>query len=589
MADVEIKLLANVHPVLEKALGPEVVRESLYRIGDGLGYNFQSLLREKDDDLYIVSPVGGLNPENWHYLPTQGTAKGLADGPHGLALFFLLASGLPYAEHQWKWANHVYECWADDIIAVIEASRGFGKSIFMRGAMAYQIGLHPKTDNLIIRASDRMAIGAAERIAGIITDNNAWKMMFPHITPKRMPGQSGGAWSAHQGYSVRDNNESDADWAEIEAGRTSPTLFKFGYGSKLLGGRVTGCMLVDDIHDRQNAEAPMQLEALTNLFVGDIRPMMWPMSRGVIIGTPWGVADILQTLPETPGYSKIKTPITEEGTYPGTPTWPDVFDEEQITKLYEEDVSIGRIEFKKNRLLDLTANIDQMMKFTEFPENKIKDTWLIRMGIDFAYKDAMDPGQGRSYFALEVQAQDPESAAWIIIDGYVAQVPQETSERIVADMFRKYGKRTRVEGIFIEAVQTGDMFLKQLARLDPEYPLYPIHPGGEAKRARWEADLQPALANERILISNDPNIPFLQEVRNGLRSYPHIKERGDKYADILDAIYYANYYTFFAYNDPVRRRKSRGSKEPNPYFAFGNPPEGGWRNDPEDNEDNNLE
>ena len=561
---IKAKLLGSKPPHMN--IGHGDVIKSLERISEGLGYNFvdAGFLKPDGDDLFIVAPRGIFNPSQWSNLERVGTNREPADGPCGLALFFLFNMGLPFAEHHWDWAIHQYNCWNSGLGAIIEASRGFGKSIFMRASMAHQIGMYPDRANLVIRASDRMAIDTVEGIAGIMT-GNPWQLSFPNVVPKLKPGQSGGAWSAHQGYCVVDITRPD-DWASVEASRTSPTLFKFGYGSRLLGGRVTGCMLIDDIHDRSNALNTMQREELIELVVGDIMPMLWPGSRITIIGTPQGENDLLQRLPETPRFNKIRTPITKEGTYPGTPVWPEAFGEDRIREIYEEDISPSKIEFKKNRLLDLEAEIERHFTFTMFPHSKIENHWAIRMGVDYAAIDAGDSVKGRSAFAVLVTTQEPVSGAWIPCDGFVGHVTQSQADRIINDLYNKYGRKPRVEVICVEEIGSGKEFERILARNTPSMPLLGETGGGVPKEVRWENNLEPMLAGERILIS-DQDHPFLKSLVLALKSYPNVSKRGDPSADILDAMVWAHYHAFLTYGDPVRRRQKK-EPTPNPYYSL---------------------
>ncbi|KKL69760.1 hypothetical protein LCGC14_2111680, partial [marine sediment metagenome] len=313
-----------------------------------------------------------------------------------------------------------------------------------------------------------------------------------------------------------------------------------------------------------------------------------PASRLAIIGTPWGRHDLLQQLPTTGEYRKIKTPITKDGTYPGTPTWPEHYDEEAIDKLYNKDLSAGKLGFKRNQLLDLEANVDRHFTYTFF-KDKIEDHWAIRMGIDFAALEAGASGMGRSFFSITVTTQDPVSGSWIVIDGFVGQIPQSRGEAVVVDMYNKYGRKPRVEIITVETAGSGRMFEQYLARLPINLPLVGESGGGIAKEVRWEATLEPNLAGERILISPKKHHPFLDELIVALNLYPNIPKRGDRAADILDSMVWAHYHAFLDYGDPVRRVKRNKPKEPNPYFGFGNPPEGGWWDESEDDDNDNLE
>ncbi|KKM18182.1 hypothetical protein LCGC14_1668350, partial [marine sediment metagenome] len=154
-------------------------------------------------------------------------------------------------------------------------------------------------------------------------------LWFPSVVPKSKPGQAGGEWSAQTGYSVRDKSVDRDEWQGIENSRTSPTLTKFGLGSKsVLGSRVTLAMLADDLHDEENSASPEQIKNMISRFQGVVENSRTPGSVLAIIGTPWGRHDLLQQLPTTSEYRKFRTPITEEGTWPGTPTWPEWYDEE---------------------------------------------------------------------------------------------------------------------------------------------------------------------------------------------------------------------------------------------------------------------
>ena len=374
-----------LHSESEAKLTHDHVRKELERISLALGRDFLQFLVERDGNLYFEAPEGALRPENWKFIPRYGTEGGVADSPVAFALFFLTVTGMPFAPHHIMWSDFCWECFDDRVGAIIEAFRGSGKSIFMRLLMAYLIGLYPEKSSLVLRSADVAARKTAEGIAKIISDHQAWRLWFPPIEPKSKPGQAGGEWSAQAGYSVVDISRDEDEWTVIEAARTSPTLTKFGLGSKsVLGSRVTLAMLADDLHDEENSESPSQLERMISRFQGIVENSRTPESRLAMIGTPWAVNDLLQQLPRTGEYRKLKTPITLEGTYPGTPTWPEHYDESAIDKLYNKDLTAGKIEFKRNQLLDLEAEIATQMTWNEYPYGKIQDYWPVRIGVDFA-------------------------------------------------------------------------------------------------------------------------------------------------------------------------------------------------------------
>ena len=552
----------------EAKLTPNHVRAELERISVKLGRDFNGFLAEREGELWFEAAEGSLNPNMWARIPPYGTEGGIADGPYGFALFFLTATGMPLAGPQIGWADFCWQCFEDKVGAIIEASRGFGKSIFMRCLLAYLIGLYPDKSSIIVRSADIPARKTAEGIAKLISNNPAWQIWFPKVEPKSAQGQSGAEWSAQTGYSVIDMSRPAEEWATVETARTSPTLSRFGLGSRsVLGSRATLAMLADDIHDQENSASPSQLADVITKFQEHLEPARTPESRLAIIGTPWSEEDLLQILPQTGQYHKLKTSITLEGTYPGTPAWPEMFDEAAIERIYESDATPGRRGFKRNRLLDLEAQIDRHFKYSMYPNKKIEEHWPVRIGVDYASLDAGSDTAGRSYFAAAVTTQEPISGAWVVCDGYVGHVTQSQAERVVIDLYTKYGRKPRVEVICVEIAGSGKEFERYLARLPLAMPLTGETGGGVQKEVRWENTLEPALAGERILISDQENHPFLKMTKTALNKYPNISKRGDPSADVLDALVWAHFHAFLQYGDPIRRRLKK-VPEPNPYWSL---------------------
>src|SRR3990167_5250350 len=566
-----------LHSESEARLTPKHVYDEVERISSRLGKDFRHFIKERDENLYFEAGDGALSPKNWSLIPRYGTEGNSADSPPAFALFFLTVMGMPFAKHHIEWADFVWECFEDKVGAIIEAFRGSGKSIFMRMLMSYLILLYPEKSSLIVRSADGAARKTAEGIAKIISEHQAWRLWFPPIEPKSKPGQSGGEWSANAGYSVVDLSRDIDEWNTIEAARTSPSLTKFGIGSKsVLGSRVTLAMLADDLHDEENSDSATQLERMIGRFQGIVENSRTPESRLVIIGTPWGAQDLLQRLPNTGEYRKIKTPITLEGTFPGTPAWPEHYNEEAIAKLYNKDLTPGKIEFKRNQLLDLQAKIAIQLNWEEYHHRQIKDFWPVRIGVDFAELEQGASGRGRSYFSATVTTQEPASGSWIIIDGYLGQVLQEQAENVLASLFTKYGTldgdtkeqlKGRIEIVCIEDIGGGAVFQQFMKRQYKKIPVVGEKGGGVPKEVRWERMLAPHFGMRRILVSDQKEHPFLDSVRLALNTYPNIGRRGDWVADVFDSLVWAHFYAFLEAGDPVRRRPSR-EKKGNPFLSL---------------------
>jgi len=157
------------------------------------------------------------------------------------------------------------------------------------------------------------------------------------------------------------------------------------------------------------------------------------------------------------------------------------------------------------------------------------------------------------------------------VDGIVARVTQSQAERLTLEYWTKY---KNVEAIQIEEAAGGKEFMHILSRTSNfSMPIWGITPGSESKERRWEMNLEPMFAHERVTLLDKEQITdtnqaiFLAEVERALTRYPDIRKRGDKAADILDAIYYAIYHALIAFADPVRHIQPT-SKKKNPYSGF---------------------
>ncbi len=547
------------------------VYDELERISLVIGRNFNQFLFDNEEGFYLEAEEGTFSPKQWGQLPPYGISpslnpKELADSPEGFALFFLTVTGLPLLSYQQDWADHCWDSWSRRKKALIIAARGLGKSIFMRSLLAYGVGLQPTLENLIIRIADAPAKSTAEGIANIIVNNIAWQLWFPEIEPKSKPGQAGGEWSAKDGYNVIDRSRDPEEWIRMEASRTSRTISKYGIaGAGTLGSRTSGLMLADDLHgDKETAN---ETEAIKSRFHKQVGPTLRPDARAALIGTPWNEIDLTQELPDNPQWEVIYTPITLEGTWPGTPVCSEIFDEQAIQDIYDEDMTVGKKDFYLNRLLSLVRDHGQHFTFRRV--QLYEDYWFHRIGCDYAAGEGQGPE--RSYHAIVVIAQHPESGAWIIIDGVVARVTVSQAELLMLEYWKKY---KNVEVVQIEEAAGGKEYIHSLARMaNYLIPIMGITPGSESKERRWEMNLEPMFAAQRIMVLDKDHITdlrqatFLAEVEQALNRYPDIRKRGDKAADILDAIYYAVYHALVAFADPVRQLPKEKKKK-NPFRGF---------------------
>ena len=535
---------------------PADVYREIDRIAEEMGLKpsrLRAFIQEEDGLLYMVGRPGDLSPDRFPGVEF--------DSPAALALFFLAVTSLPMVAHQRRGADFCWECFRDEVGAILEWSRGFGKSLFAKCLLAYNIGLYPQKENLIIRQSATPAQKSAEDVAEIVSSSPGFRLFFPYIVPRSSPGQSGGEWSAQSGYGVLDLRLPPDQQAVVAAAHMSPSLQKFGFGqSGALGSRVTGVMLSDDLHDAENSESPNLLEQTIRHYISKLQPIVTGGGREVLIGTTWSLDDLLQILPETGRYRKMRVPITVEGTYPGTPSWPEACPTEIIDHKYAQDPSPDKREFKRNYLLNIDTNLNTHFSIVDYDHAQLA-TWSgmceKRIGIDYA-SAAKGSASVHSKTAEVVIAQDPASGRWVIMDGVCAHLTQSQAEQQLRNLYQKH---PTCRLITIEESGSGMEMLALLQRMGNLPVIGQGVAGHGSKEMRWQRDLEPMFHNGFIQVSDEKTV-FLEQVRSALRRYPNYKARGDEGEDILDAIWIAVYHCLLAQADAYsfirKRRKARG-------------------------------
>ena len=111
MTDIPLIKIPLLVGETDAVLTHQHVLNEVERISLRLGRDFNQFIIEEGDNIFFVAAEGALHPDNWMFIPRYGTDGEPADGPASFALFFLLATGFPFANHHIKWADFQWECW----------------------------------------------------------------------------------------------------------------------------------------------------------------------------------------------------------------------------------------------------------------------------------------------------------------------------------------------------------------------------------------------------------------------------------------------------------------------------------------------
>ncbi len=345
------------------------------------------------------------------------------------------------------------------------------------------------------------------------------------------------------------------------AGRgASKTLMVMPITSKSIRGkRVNGILLMDDLHQDDNSESPVEIHKVLQYWNDALSPTRMRGCWTLLIGTPVASNDLLHTLmAQTELYNSIITPIRKAD---GTAQWPDLFPEEVIRFLEEGDIT-GGPGFAKEFMCDLSLLMSRVFDYQTYPSDSIDVRWKRRGGLDYASIEGATDLKNRSHAALATVAYNPNTADWIVIDVIVKQARQSEIESWIIDA---QSQSPNWEYTNIEIDGKGAEFYAIAAR-NPGTRLKAEKTGGRNKLVRLERGLEPILRTRRLKVS-DGDTHGLGVLRETLNNYPNIDKRGPG-LDVLDAVYWAIYDELMKPIHMQGRYKVNKEKKVNPFFRL---------------------
>lgn len=451
---------------------------------------------------------------------------GQNDGPEGFAHFYSLIYQRELPRHaREEWLPPIYAAKRQGKGALIEAFRGASKTSTLSVAwVAFRIGHHPETSNIVFQVGDAAAKETCKQITDLIADHLNWKVVFPFVAPDRNKG-----WGMN-GYEVRRLDLPYDDWRALAAKTKGkdPTLLGLGYKSRaVIGKHPTGVLLIDDIHDENNTRSGRELEMVRQVLTGTILPTVTAETWQVVVGTPWVGDDILAYLKATGRYLNVRTPVLRDG----IPVWPERFPLEEIEQRRQES---GVVEFARMYLLDLAAASGAHLRrewLNRYPCSKIDPDWGVVMGVDYASTADKLNDSRRDYFAVAIGRALPGGAGVVLVDGYRGRISQGEAEMRLKQLAEQY---PTTELIGVEALGKGEEFYHLMLRTS-HLPIQQVHPGRSSKGERFEKGMAPLFQFNRAWVS-DVETPFLRAFEAEWVSWPH-----GQHDDTLDAVYWMLY------------------------------------------------
>ncbi len=466
--------------------------------------------------------------------------------PTGCIAFFKLMHTIPLHKAGNGWTNILWESHAKSKGYLNKVHREGAKTTWTKFFLAFFIGHHPELSNMMVRINDNKANETSQAIADIIEYNPLWKLVFPHVVPDKQKG-----WGA-SGYEVMRDDMPYSEWSELKTKLLpDPSFVGYGYKSgSIIGSRINGVFVGDDVHDEINTSSDRQLRAVIKWYTDTMSPCLMEGCWEIWDYTPWLDTDLYAYLEATSAYTLSTTPLLvavdkedpRAELWPEDPRiplsgqyyyryWPEAWSWDRITDKFLKSGTIG---FARMFMLDLEQMKGIKLRWEwihKYPASDIDPSWPVYMGIDYASTWDKLKHKDRDYFALAIARAIPGGGI-VIVDGVRQHVSKGEAMQIVqsyANMHPNY------QLIGVESIGSGKEFYNDLL-LSKDLTgkilkLFEIPYHGKSKGKRFEDWLAPRCQAARIWFSNVEN-EFLRAFYDEWLTYDH-----GQFDDCIDAVY----------------------------------------------------
>lgn len=436
------------------------------------------------------------------------------------------------ADHHIDW---IKTCIEENRVCILAPPESAKTTIISVLFTAFIVGHKPWSQSVVVSVSDKQAEDIVGSIAGYIQYHPAWKMVFPDIIPDHRRG-----WGYDRGFFVRRGKDPDSyadygDWLQERGTRKDPSFIGVGYSNRaIIGKRVDGVFIVDDMMDESNTRSEAELEHAKNQFVKVISSRPTEEGRLILVGTPWREDDVYADAVATGLYKNYITPAIEtyedeDGEEAKRSYWPEVW---PVERLERKRTEFGDKDFRLMYMMDLEASKGQYLReewlHPMVESYKIDKQWPLYYGIDFAVTShdlGLRGNKRRSYFALARIALAPFGV--VVVDGLREQLSfGEAIERINSLAEIDHPKK-----VTVEAWGSGEMLIQQLIR-ETQLPIF-SHRDTKDKATRFMKMARHFEAG-RVRLSS-ASTHFLKVFKDEWVTFPS----SQKTYDTLDAVYLA--------------------------------------------------
>lgn len=312
-----------------------------------------------------------------YYSPIQTEKWWIEQARKSPYFFIWYITGMRPALHHNIWLGNFFHPDRDRINVV--AARESAKTTISVYALAWAISKNPLSTNGILSVSASQAEERLGMIRTLIRENPRYKNVFPWIEIDDTKPDT------QTQFSVRHTGYTRTEWIhKITTSQSelvkNPSIFSGSVGAKVvIGKRISGILLLDDIMDETYATNEMQTRLQTYL-IKTVIPCVQEHGRVWNIGTRWMVGDIYGYYKSNPAWFTVEIPAilyrdNKEYSY-----WPEFW---PLSRLYKrKDEMMNDPEFAVMYLCDpyaLSAKLfsrDRIKQPIPFAPHKYKAIYI---------------------------------------------------------------------------------------------------------------------------------------------------------------------------------------------------------------------
>lgn len=258
---------------------------------------------------------------------------------------------MPVPKHHYEWYYSICIDDDHDFINII-GPRSSAKSVVIENSMAWFLGNKPHTTNMITSAAGDVAESRLKRVKEMMKSDR-FRDVFPNVFVADVPDRVDRmvVWSDR--YVDKNGNMytglSEDEWKYFMTmfhNNRDPSLYAAGILSHILGMRVSGMIILDDIHDKLNSATEGQRLKVRGVVQETIMGFLTPGAKMVNICNRWAEGDFGGFAKETLNDDGNPTWTTYElyaYNEDGTSYWPEVW---PVKRLRDTEIKIGTPAFQ---------------------------------------------------------------------------------------------------------------------------------------------------------------------------------------------------------------------------------------------------